>query len=301
MAALPRRHWSSMPRLGVAYLAFYASWALNFSPQRGRQRRLGRGHHQHGLQRLPAGRPRGAAPAGTTIGAVLPRLAQRRDRDRQRRHLGAGAPRDPPVAVQSRCAPGSLPAFFLGCDIVLVLAGRVSFVGALISLDFRYQGELPAVTAVALACATMPILGARDRVEVARGAASCSTTRSRVAAATAAVAVLSLVSSTTYVTYWSDTMKARPTSTTCCRRSARPRSRSRWSTTPVPGFVMWELGYPDNLLSHLLLALRRRDRLPRRGDRPAQRRRQHGRRRPRSWSPVSGTACPGRARPAATP
>ena len=59
-----------------------------------------------------------------------------------------------------------LVVFFLGCDLELVLAGRASFVGPMISLDYRYQAELPAVTAVALACASMPILGAVEPVEV---------------------------------------------------------------------------------------------------------------------------------------
>ena len=58
-----------------------------------------------------------------------------------------------------------LPTFFLGLNIMLVFTGRASFVGPLIALDFRYQGELAAVTAIALACATMPIRGAVEPVE----------------------------------------------------------------------------------------------------------------------------------------
>jgi hypothetical protein len=135
---------------------------------------------------------------------------------------------------------------------VLVLAGRVSFVGALISLDFRYQGELPAATAVALACATMPILGARDRVEV-RGESELLDRPKRVAAATAAVAALGLVSSTLYVTYWSDTMKGRPYFDQLLPTVRAAKEPIPLVDTTVPGFVMWELGYPGNLLSHMLL------------------------------------------------
>ena len=238
---------------GVAYVVVLRELGPQLQPPAGRQRRLGRGHHQHGLQRLPA-RPFVGGPlqwdkigqfslASPNDAIVLASVVVWR----------AGAPRDPSVAGPSparlvRCRRSSSAA--TSC---WSLAGRVSFVGALISLDFRYQGELAAVTAVALACATMPILGARDRVEV-RGASELLDHPNRVAAATAAVAVLSLVSSTTYVTYWSDDDEGpallRPPA---AGGSARPRSRSRWWTPRCPGFVMWELGYPGNLLSHLLL------------------------------------------------
>ena len=82
-----------------------------------------------------------------------------------------------------------LPVFFLACDVLLVVAGRASFVGPLIALDFRYQGELPAVTALALACATMPIIGALEPVTpsgessfLVRPAAGCGGDRGRVGA-----------------------------------------------------------------------------------------------------------------------
>lgn len=235
---------------GVAYVAFYANWALNFSPQQAGNDALGEvitnmvfsgylpavlgGPLQWDkIGQFSLASPNDAIVIGSVViwGLVLREIHRSRSKSLR---------------------AWFVPAFFLGCNIVLVLAGRVSFVGALISLDFRYQGELPAATAVALACATMPILGARDRVEV-RGASELLDHPNRVAAATAAVAVLSLVSSTTYITYWSDTMKARPYFDHLLPAVRAAKEPIPLVDTTVPGFVMWELGYPGNLLSHLLL------------------------------------------------
>ncbi len=235
---------------GVAYLAFYAQAALNFSPQQAGNDALGEvitnmvfsgylpavlgGPLQWDkIGQFSLASPNDAIVLGSVViwGLVLREIHRSRSRSLR---------------------AWFLPAFFLGCDVVLVLAGRVSFVGALISLDFRYQGELPAVTAVALACATMPILGARDQVRV-RGTSELLDRPDRVAAATAAVAALSLVSSTAYVTYWSDTMKARPYFDRLLPTVQAAKEPIPLVDTAVPGFVMWELGYPGNLFSHILL------------------------------------------------
>ena len=236
--------------LGVAYLGFYSQWALNFSPQQAGNDALGEVITNMVFEGyLPAvlggplqwdkigqfslASPNNAIVLGSVVvwGLVLREIHRSRTRSLR---------------------AWFVPAFFLICDIVLVLAGRVSFVGALISLDFRYQGELPAATAVALACATMPILGAREKVEV-RGPSELLDQPRRVAAATAVVAVLGLVSSTAYVTYWSDTMAARP-----YFQKLLPAITSAKEPIPlvddvVPGFVMWQLGFPGNLTSHLLI------------------------------------------------
>ncbi|MDX6372033.1 MAG: hypothetical protein QOD98_1021, partial [Nocardioidaceae bacterium] len=84
-----------------------------------------------------------------------------------------------------------LPGFFLSMDIALVVAGRVTLVGPQIALELRYQGELGAVTALALACATLPIIGALETVSARPDAASASQLIEhprRVAALTAVVA-----------------------------------------------------------------------------------------------------------------
>jgi hypothetical protein len=145
-----------------------------------------------------------------------------------------------------------LVLFFLTCDVVLVAAGRATFVGALISLDYRYQGEMAAVTAIALGCAAMPIIGAREVVARTGESALLDHPR-RVVAAVTVVAALSVVSSVQYVWHWKTTMPGKPYFT-----SLLDGLRSADEPVPlvddaVPTTIMWPLGYPENLLSHLLV------------------------------------------------
>ena len=145
-----------------------------------------------------------------------------------------------------------LVLFFLSCDVVLVAAGRATFVGALISLDYRYQGEMAAVTAIALGCAALPIIGARETVSTTGGSPLLDHPK-RVAAGVSVVAALSVVSSVQYVTHWKDTMPGKP-------YFAALLNGIRSGDDPVPlvddvapNTIMWPLGYPENLLSHLLV------------------------------------------------
>ena len=151
-----------------------------------------------------------------------------------------------------------LPVFFLACDVLLVVAGRASFVGPLIALDFRYQGELPAVTALALACATMPIIGALEPVTPS-GESSFLSDRRRVAAATAVGSALALVSSTQYVWHWQTTMPAKPYFSNLLRTLEASKEPIPLVDTSAPNFIMLPLGYPENLLSRLLVDYPRAD------------------------------------------
>jgi len=144
-----------------------------------------------------------------------------------------------------------LPGFFLACDIVLVSAGRASFVGALISLDYRYQGELAAVTAVALACATMPILGATEPVTTSRPSRLLDRPK-RVSALVVLVSLLGVVSSLQYVHHWDTTTEARPYFRTLFADLDEQEQPVPVVDATVPTSVMLGWSYPDNLLSHLL-------------------------------------------------
>jgi NADH:ubiquinone oxidoreductase subunit 6 (subunit J) len=146
-----------------------------------------------------------------------------------------------------------VPAFFLLCDIVLVVAGRASFVGPLLSLDFRYQGELPAATAIALACCTMTIVGAKETVE-RRAPSALLDDHRRVATATAVVAVLGVVGSLQYLHHWTGTMPAKPYFGRLLGSLSAAQDPVPLVDAPVPAFVMWPLGYPENALSHVLRA-----------------------------------------------
>lgn len=144
-----------------------------------------------------------------------------------------------------------LVAFFLASDILLVLAGRASFVGATISLDYRYQGELSAVTAVALACSVMPILGAPEVVETIRRSEFLDRPR-RVAIASAVASALGVWSSLQFAAHWQGA--TRPETYFHNLRTTLQGSEAPVTLldATVPGFVMWGAGYPDNTLSHLL-------------------------------------------------
>lgn len=144
-----------------------------------------------------------------------------------------------------------LPGFFLGCNILLVAAGRASFVGAQISLDYRYQGELSAITAIALGCATLSIRGAAESA-TPRASSQLLDHPRRVAAVVSAICVLGTVSSTQYVLHWNHTAPAKEYFGTLLGDL-----RSRTSPVPlidaaVPDVIMWPIGYPLNLQSYVL-------------------------------------------------
>jgi hypothetical protein len=168
-----------------------------------------------------------------------------------------------------------LPGFFLLCDVLLVLAGRVSFVGLLISLDPRYQGELPAITAIALACATMRIVGSVEGPELrpdpeptgddvgakdgdADEAEKPGSRRlldhpQRIAALTVAVALLSLVSSYQYAHRWMDHLDGKHYYEHVVADLDAAEEPVPLIDHPVPGYILWPLVHPSNLLSRVLV------------------------------------------------
>jgi len=145
-----------------------------------------------------------------------------------------------------------LPASFLLCNIVLVTAGRTSLVGAWLSRDFRYQGELPAVTAVALACAVMPIRGAVDRVALLPAADGFATRPRRVLAATAAVSALAIVSTVQFMTIWGGNLAGPPYLRTLLHQLRTGDHTYLLVDQAVPDTLLLPLVYPDNLQSRIL-------------------------------------------------
>lgn len=235
--------------LGLAYLVVYARIGLTFDPHRAGSDALGEVVSNMAVQAyLPGvvGGPlhwgyleQGAFPQPgapvvlaslVVIGLVLRELA--RNRRRSLRALW-------------------FPAFFLGCNIVLVLAGRASYVGALISLDYRYQGELAAVTAIALACAALPIRGAVETVEVT-GSSQLLDHPQRVTALVAVVSALGTVSSVQYARHWQSAAPAEGYFQHLLGDLATKPAPVPLIDASLPPNVMFGLGYPENALSHLL-------------------------------------------------
>lgn len=155
----------------------------------------------------------------------------------------------------ARCRSNSLrawflPVFFLACNILLVVAGRSSFVGPTIALEYRYQGELAAVTAVALACAIMPIRGALERVEV-RDTSSLLDRPRRVAAVTVVAALTATIGCVQYIDHWHDNMVSKPYFDNLF--AGLPSTQlAPMIDNQVPNKIMWGLSYPLNLQSYLL-------------------------------------------------
>ncbi|MFC4784669.1 hypothetical protein ACT8ZV_09355 [Nocardioides sp. MAHUQ-72] len=235
--------------MGIAYLALYVRIGLTFEPERAGSDALG------------------AVISNMTIQAYLPALAGGPLHWEELEQGGYPTPSGPVLLVSilvvlyvvrelARHRRRSmralwLPGFFLACNIVLVLAGRASYVGALISLDYRYQGELAAVTAVALACAAMPIRGAVETVE-RTGTSPLLDVPHRVTGLVAAVSALGLVSSAQYAVHWQEAAPAKSYFATLFRELDAAPGTVSLVDQRVPTDVMFGLGYPENALSHLL-------------------------------------------------
>lgn len=144
-----------------------------------------------------------------------------------------------------------IPASLLAADVLLVAAGRSSFVGPTIALDYRYQTELAAAAALALGLSLMPVLGAVESAEKARDSAFFDQPL-RVTVATSLVVALSLVSSLQYAVHWRSAHQSRDYFATVSRELRQQERPVPLVDVGVPGFLMWAFGYPENAVSHVL-------------------------------------------------
>jgi hypothetical protein len=147
-----------------------------------------------------------------------------------------------------------LPGYFLACDVLLVVASRATIIGPLIGFEFRYIEEMGAVTATALALATMPLLGAPEQVEVKRPSLFLDRTRP-VVVACAMITVLGTWSSFAYFQHWHQTQPAKQFFLNFFHDAQHQRPGTAVVDSAVPGTILWPLSYPANTVSHLLLPL----------------------------------------------
>ena len=145
-----------------------------------------------------------------------------------------------------------LVGLFLAADVLLVTGARVSFVGPVIALDYRYQTELAAVTAIALGLSVLPLRGALELVEVSRRDNFLDHWKRVTAAVLAGLPAGDLLLRPVHPALAGRRRSPRPTS---ARSSASCRSRE--DPVPlvdvgVPGFLMWAFAYPENTNSHVL-------------------------------------------------
>jgi len=147
-----------------------------------------------------------------------------------------------------------LPGYFLACDVLLVVASRATAFGPITGYEFRYIEEMGAVTAVALALATMPLVGAPEQVEVKRPSAFLDHRR-RVAAACVAVGLLGSWSTYGYFHNWHQDEPSKAFFTHLFTDVGHTPDGTPLVDTTVPPSILWPLSYPANTLSHLLRPL----------------------------------------------
>lgn len=149
----------------------------------------------------------------------------------------------------------------LVADTVMVTTARAVLVGPDLALAFRYLTETAALGAIALAAATMPLLGAVEPVMVRRPSPLLDSPR-RAAAATAVVAALGLFSSLSYAQGWHAEDRTRRYVATLRADLASVPDPVPVADGPVPQWMVWGAASPDNLVSRALRPLAARIRFP---------------------------------------
>jgi hypothetical protein len=240
--------------LGVAYLAAYVQWGLDFSP---------------GNANTQPWSPIAYNLVGTTmlpgfVGGPL-----------QWQPLGVGAFGDPSQAVvlvswavfvavvvhaqrtrtKSRRA-WSLLAFTTVCNVLLLASARANVVGPDIAREYRYQTESAALFVLALGLAFLPLVGAPEVNAVREPGPDEEPLRHEnprtVAAVTALVVGAALLSSVRYVDLWQD----RNPSEQYFRNVDRTLSAAEDKPVPLvdlglPLALLWAYRYPENAYSHV--------------------------------------------------
>lgn len=144
-----------------------------------------------------------------------------------------------------------LPLTLLSVNIVLLAGGRVSFVGPIIALDYRYQTELAAATAVALGLAILPLRGAVESSEATRSS-NFLDKPIRVSLSVAIGVSFALYSSTLYINHWHGATAAREYFSTVETELDGFEEPVPLVDVGVPNYLMWGFAYPENTTSHVL-------------------------------------------------
>jgi hypothetical protein len=147
-----------------------------------------------------------------------------------------------------------LPGFYLACDLVLVVAGRSSLIGPIIGYEYRYLSELSAVTAAALAFATMPLRGAVEQVQPRRPSVLLDRRRP-AAVACVVVALLGTTSTAAYYRNWIGDQPGKAFFSTLVADSKKLPPGTAVVDSQMPANLLWPLAYPYNTLRVLLRPL----------------------------------------------
>lgn len=148
-----------------------------------------------------------------------------------------------------------LPAYFLASNVLLVAAGRAVYIGPAIGYELRYLSEMAMVTAIALALATLPVVGA---VELTQPRIAGLLDRPRLVVwACSVIAVLALASTIAYVRNWDSGRQASAAWTHRLFTDARDLPPGAHVVdSAAPPYVAWAIARPANMVSHLIRPLR---------------------------------------------
>lgn len=139
-------------------------------------------------------------------------------------------------------------------DIALITGIRAGSVGADIALAYRYLTDTIAVTAMALALATLPLRGAVETLSATRPSPFLDVPK-RVAVVTAVVASLGLFSSYSYAQGWHEDDSTRRYLDTVRADLAEVEEPLPMADGPVPQWMIWGASYPYNQVSRVLRPL----------------------------------------------
>lgn len=147
----------------------------------------------------------------------------------------------------------SLLAFTSVANIALLASARAGLVGPEIAREYRYQTEAALVTVLAIGLAFMPLLGARENNRVRSDAVAADEDRRLVAGIAAVVVALSTFSSIRYVDLWQD---GNPSEAYFDQVQASLDEASADGPVPmindgVPQQILWSFRYPENTYAHL--------------------------------------------------
>lgn len=155
-----------------------------------------------------------------------------------------------------------LPVSFLLANVLLLTAGRAFLVGAVIGREYRYQTEMPAVFAIGVGLAFLPLLGATEQVVPREPAAVPFHAESVVLAASALFVAGAMVSNVQYAGHWRSKNPAPAYFDNVEADLAARGDPVPLADLAVPQYIMWGFRFPENTYSHVFEPFDGRARYP---------------------------------------
>lgn len=157
----------------------------------------------------------------------------------------------------------SLIGFTLLSNVVLLASARANIVGPDIAREYRYQTESGALFVICAGLAFLPLLGAREVNTERVGVPRTYERRRVVLAATVAIVVAALFSSTRYVDLWQERNPSEAYfDEVRSTLAAAPDQPVPLIDTGIPQTLLWAFRFPENAFSHVFRDLSSRTTYP---------------------------------------